>query len=89
MNDINRPSPVDFAVLEESEASQNWVIQEGSKAADVEEDKIHDNCDVVYPPQTAIMQHKARKKEDGPLALMCEWIVEHQIGMIIQALVSQ
>jgi len=88
MNDINRTSPVDFAVLEEPEAPQNWVVQEGSKAADVE-DNVHDNCDVVYPPQTTIMQHKARKKEEGPLALMCEWIVEHQIGMIIQALISQ
>ena len=25
-------------------------------------------------------RRKARRKDDGPLAMLCEWVVEHQIG---------
>ena len=35
-----------------------------------------------FPPRTLIIKRKAKRKEDGPLEIVCGFIVEHQIGMM-------
>ena len=31
-------------------------------------------------PRNTVPRRKARRKDEGPLAILCEWVVEHQIG---------
>jgi len=38
------------------------------------EEKFHNS------PQAQIIRRKTRRKEDGPLAICCRFVVEHQIG---------
>ena len=35
-----------------------------------------------FPPRTPLSKRKTKRKEDGPLEIVCGWIVEHQIGMM-------
>lgn len=34
-----------------------------------------------YPMRTVPVKAKSKKKDEGPLEIVCGWIVEHQIGM--------
>ena len=34
----------------------------------------------AFPPRTLIIKRKAKRKDDGPLEIVCGFIVEHQIG---------
>jgi len=36
-------------------------------------------------PSSQIIRHK-RRKDDGPLAICCGWVVEHQIGILLPLL---
>lgn len=46
------------------------------------EQKIHHTDDESSPSRSIVVRRKNRTKEDGPLILLCEWVVEHQIGML-------
>ena len=35
-----------------------------------------------FPPPTMKIKRKMRRKDDGPMEIVCGWITEHQIGTI-------
>jgi hypothetical protein len=47
------------------------------------EQKINAADAVELPSSTMGVRRKVRRKEDGPLALCCRWVAEHQIGIWI------
>jgi acyl-CoA-dependent ceramide synthase len=76
---MSDPSPIamrDQAIDVEQEVS----YQNGHNI-----DSIEHKIDVAsssdgFPPRTLIIKRKAKRKDDGPLEIVCGFIVEHQIG---------
>jgi acyl-CoA-dependent ceramide synthase len=65
---------------EEIDIEQKALYQNG-KNIDSIEHKIHRSSPSdSYPPRSLIIKRKAKRKDDGPLEIVCGFIVEHQIG---------
>ena len=64
---------------EEQSFRQELLHQHNNRVVRIEQ-KIHHTDSTELPQRTMIVRRKTRRKEDGPLALCCEWVVEHQIG---------
>lgn len=57
--------------------------QNGNNVSGIEQKfNPKDDADEEYAAHTMTVRRKAKRKEDGPLEIICGWIVEHQIGMI-------
>lgn len=80
MNDQNSSDQADSIVLGERMATQNRIDHDGIGVSGVS-DKLWDTNCVKNAPRVTMAQRTVRKKEDSPLAQMCQWIVQHQIGM--------
>jgi very-long-chain ceramide synthase len=64
----------------EKEDAHEWLHQNGNNVAAIEQ-KLQRGHHGEYPARTMIVKRKAKRKEDGPLEIICSWVVEHQIGM--------
>jgi len=42
--------------------------------------KLNESVSRTYPVHR-VTDRKAKRKDDGPLEILCAWVVEHQIGM--------
>lgn len=58
---------------------QDWELQNGTYSTPVE---LKLENQPVFTMRTPSQQIRAKRKEEGPLEIVCGWIVEHQIGMI-------
>lgn len=69
------------AVLEqEKEAAHEWLHQNGDNVAAIEQ-KLNTECDGSFPDRTMVLKRKLKRKDDGPLEIVCGWVVQHQIGI--------
>jgi len=44
--------------------------------------KHNGDISVRFTPRTIITKKKAKRKDDGPLEIVCGWVVEHQLGIL-------
>jgi acyl-CoA-dependent ceramide synthase len=44
--------------------------------------KHNGDTSVRFTPRTTITKKKAKRKDDGPLEIVCGWVVEHQLGIL-------
>jgi acyl-CoA-dependent ceramide synthase len=70
------------AAIEDEKVSrpQEW-IEHNDKATNGLAQKLNDNISQTYPARRVVIDRKAKRKDDGPLEILCAWVVEHQIGM--------
>lgn len=68
------PAPLE---LGERRASPHFSEKEESQS----KDHVFDWQD--QPKQTCISKRRGRRKNDSILSIMSQWIVEHQIGMLL------
>lgn len=78
MNDSNDPHPVELAPTTREEPT----TPQDCAGRQEEQKKPSDIHDAENPPKTALPRLPA-KKEVGPVAQLCEWVVKHQIGMAV------
>jgi hypothetical protein len=69
------------AIQHEKEAAHEWLHQNGDNVAAIEQ-KLNGGGSGAFPERTMIVKRKAKRKDDGPLEIVCGWIVEHQIGIL-------
>ena len=63
------------------EEAQNWLHQNGSNVSGIEQKLDFNREDLQgYPASKMLIKQKTKKKEDGPLEIVCRWVVENQIG---------
>lgn len=74
--------PTDGNGIEKLVVRREIPCQDGSHITSIEQ-QIHLSDAPELPAGTMMVRRKVRRKEDGPLALCCEWVVEHQIGRVI------
>jgi acyl-CoA-dependent ceramide synthase len=46
------------------------------------EQKHNGDSSARFTPHTMIRKKKAKRKDEGPLEIVCGWIVEHQLGIL-------
>jgi acyl-CoA-dependent ceramide synthase len=63
----------------EAEVAQGWLHHNGKTIAPIEEtlDLSHHTGLHTSP---MFSHKKAKRKDEGPVEIICRWIVEHQIG---------
>ena len=77
---MSDPSPIatkDVEIEVEPEVS----YQNGDSIDSIEQKITETSSSAAFPPRTLIIKRKAKRKDDGPLEIVCGFIVEHQIGM--------
>lgn len=78
MSDPSATVPIEKLDIE-VEAAEDQSFQNG-QIVYTEKQKLAGAPSARYPVRTVPVKKKAKKKEDGPLEIVCGWIVEHQIG---------
>ncbi|KAF8862621.1 longevity assurance proteins LAG1/LAC1 [Acephala macrosclerotiorum] len=84
MSDSSTTGPIEKLDIE-VEAAPEQSYQNG-KNATILEQKPAGAPSARYPMRTVPVKRKAKKKDEGPLEIVCGWIVEHQIGLSINLL---
>lgn len=74
-------SPTETSGMEKHVLVQETLRHDGNHIASIEQE-VYNTDGRELPAGTLLVRRKVRRKEDGPLALCCEWVVEHQIGTI-------
>lgn len=64
-------------------AQLQWIPQTSHIAIDRQRESFEEASD-KYASCTMSTKKKAKRKEDGPLEIVCGWIVQHQIGICPQ-----
>lgn len=64
---------------EKIEFAPGFSYQNGHNIDSIEQ-KLHGASRDGFPPRTLVIKRKAKRKDDGPLEIVCGFIVEHQIG---------
>lgn len=67
-------------MMEEDVEQRSWQ-QENEEAIEDTEDTYQRHTSEKDSSHTPAAKRKAKKKDDGPLEIVCGMIVEHQIGM--------
>ena len=69
---------------EQVEAAQQWLHQNGNNVSSIEHKvREEDNDSDAYSDAPSMtIKRKTRRKNDGPMEIICGWIVEHQIGTV-------
>lgn len=62
-----------------SNSSQQWLQEDGSNITGIEQ-KLEKSDHSRLPRRHLVVRRKPKIKEDGPLTVICEFAVEHQIG---------
>lgn len=78
MSNSSASNPIERLDIE-VEAALESTYQNG-KNATILEQKPAGVPSARYPMRTVPVKRKAKKKDEGPLEIVCGWIVEHQIG---------
>jgi acyl-CoA-dependent ceramide synthase len=73
------PSSIDSKDSETLEAAHEWLHQNGNNVAGIEQ-KLSYRDSEEFPARQMIIKRKVKKKQDGPLEIICGWVVENQIG---------
>ena len=76
---MSDPSPT-IPLDEKTKIEPQLSYQNVHNVATIEQ-KLHEASSDGYPSRTLIIKRKAKRKDDGPLEIVCGFIVEHQIGM--------
>jgi very-long-chain ceramide synthase len=76
---MSNPTPIDTKENETVEAAQEWLHQNGTNIAGIEQ-KLNEKYSEGFPARTMIIKRKAKRKDDGPLEIFCRWVVDNQIG---------
>jgi acyl-CoA-dependent ceramide synthase len=66
---------------ERIEAAHVWLPQNGDNVSGIEQ-KLSGQGSDGFPARTMIIKRKAKRKDDGPLEIVCGWIVDHQTGIL-------
>jgi acyl-CoA-dependent ceramide synthase len=75
---MSDPSP-NATPYEEIEVEPQPLYQNGNNIDSIEQ-KLHGASSDGFPPRTLVIKRKAKRKDDGPLEIVCGFVVEHQIG---------
>lgn len=68
---------------EKLEQAHEWLHQNGNNVLGIEQTiGTNDAGEEEYAAPMMTVRRRPRRKEDGPLEVICGWIIEHQIGMI-------
>jgi hypothetical protein len=67
-------------MVEDRVATLDSFLENGSQIVGIEQ-KLQSTDRDAFHARTVGIRHKARRKDESPLALCCAWLVEHQIGM--------
>ena len=78
MNDISATPEIQN---ERIDPVHERLHQNGDNVSGIEQ-KLSRHGSDKFPARTMIIKRKAKRKDDGPLEIVCGWIVEHQIGML-------
>lgn len=76
---MGNPTPIDTNEKETVEVAQDWLHRNGSNIAGIEQKLNYGNSE-SFPARTMVIKRKAKKKDDGPLEIVCRWVVDNQIG---------
>jgi acyl-CoA-dependent ceramide synthase len=78
---MNSPSSstIDSKENETLEAAHKWLHQNGNHVAGIEQ-KLSCRDSDGFPAHKMVIKGKVKKMEDGPLEIVCGWVVENQIG---------
>jgi acyl-CoA-dependent ceramide synthase len=76
---MSDPSPQIASQDEKIEIESEMSYQNGHSIDSIEQ-KLHAGSSDGYPSRTVVIKRKAKRKDDGPLEIVCGFIVEHQIG---------
>lgn len=60
---------------------QQPLCPDGDTANCIEQ-KLNGGASASFPLRTVIAKRKAKRKDDGPLEIVCGWVVAHQIGIL-------
>ena len=71
---------------QKEDAANDRLPENGDRAVGVEQ-KL-DLGDAPRLPAHTMTMMKAKRKDDGPLEIVCKWIVEYQVGMSFRCLSS-
>ena len=71
---------------EKLEAAQQWLHQNGNNVGGIEYTPAVEDAEDGYAAHTMTIRRKAKRKEDGPLEIICGWIFQHQIGALSRQL---
>jgi len=77
---MSSPSPT--ATPEDKIEVEPHVVYQNEHNVDSIEQKLNRLSADGYPQSTLLIKRKAKRKDDGPLEIVCGFIVEHQIGTI-------
>jgi len=80
---MNQNSPTVAAQDGYTEVVQDWANKPGDSVIGIEQN-FHSQTQ--YPTRPMINKRKVKRKEDGPLEVVCRWIVQHQIGLSVNLL---
>lgn len=74
-------SPIDTKQNAQIEAAQEWLHDNGNNVSGIEQKLGLGGDDPErFQAPTMTITRKTRNKDDGPLEIVCRWIVENQIG---------
>lgn len=75
------PAPLEIQ-NEKLEAAQEWLHKNGDNVGAIEYTPAVGDAEDGYSAHTMTIRRKTKRKEDGPLEIICHWIFQHQIGML-------
>jgi very-long-chain ceramide synthase len=76
---MSNPSAVVAIQNEKASTAHEWIERNEENSNSMEK-KLNDGVSQAYPARPVVIDRKAKRKDDGPLEILCGWIVEHQIG---------
>jgi len=82
------PISLDEEHTKQVEKAQEWLHEHGNNVSAIEQKlgrRAPNLKSKPFPPPTMKIKRKTRRKDDGPMEIVCGWITEHQIGMAAQA----
>lgn len=76
---MSNPSPTDTPLNGSVEAAHEWLHRNGNNVAGIEQ-KLNGGDTEGFAARKMVIKRKIKKKDDGPLEIVCSWVVENQIG---------
>ncbi|KAH8588101.1 TLC domain-containing protein [Bisporella sp. PMI_857] len=74
-------------VVEDQKEQQEWLRQNGNNASAIEQKLGHVSASSQgNSVPTMTVKKKTRRKDDGPMEIVCKWIEDHQIGLSVNLL---
>jgi acyl-CoA-dependent ceramide synthase len=72
---------MDIELNTKVEEAQDWLHQNGGNIAGIEQKlDFGGGASEGFPARSMFIKRRAKKKDDGPLEIVCRWVVENQIG---------